>query len=124
MNHDYMNMKDNFGKRSYEEDEWFEFYVDLKEEVRDNAPAALGKGVEITRYLDADHSGDHLTRHSHTGILIFVNLVPIVWCSKCQSTMESSTFGSEVVALRTYLDIAKGLWYKICIMGVTINGPD
>ena len=32
-------------------------------------------------------------------------------------------FGSEVVTLRTTLEIVKRIQYKLCIMGVSINGP-
>ena len=41
-----------------------------------------------------------------------------MWYSKRQNTVESSTFGSEFVALR----VAKGLRYKLTMFGVPIDG--
>ena len=76
----------------------------------------------ITRNVDVDHAGDQITRWSHTGILIFFNSVPIFWHSKCQGTIESSTFGSKFVALKTALYIVNILQYKLCVMGVHTNG--
>ena len=70
-----------------------------QEEVPSDAPTPLGKPVEINAWVDADHAGDRLTRRSHTGILIFVQSAPIFWYSKRQATIESSTFGSEIVAM-------------------------
>jgi hypothetical protein len=39
--------------------------------------------------------------------------------SKRQATVESSTFGSEMVALRQAVDMIKGLRYKLRMMGVS-----
>jgi hypothetical protein len=33
------------------------------------------------------------------GILIYLNSAPIIWYSKLQATIETSTFGAEFVAL-------------------------
>ena len=77
-----MNVKDKIGKCFNNEANWFEFYGEVKEEVLANAPESLGKGVDITGYVDADHTGDQLTRRSHNGINIFFNSTPIVCHSK------------------------------------------
>ncbi len=64
---------------------------------------------------------NRVNRRSHTGILIYLNTAPFVWYSKAQTTVESSTFGSEFVALRIATDLFGGLWYKLCIVGVPID---
>ena len=110
-------------KRFNKNAEWFEFYGDVNEEVPSDAPVPLGRAVEINAWVDADHAGDRLTRRSHTGILIFLMSAPIFWYSKRQATIESSTFGSEIVALRTCLEFIKDLRYKLRMMGVPIEGP-
>jgi hypothetical protein len=51
-------------------------------------------------YVDADHAHDLVTRRSITGILVMLNNIPIRWISKCQKTVETSTYGSELVASR------------------------
>ena len=40
-----------------------------------------------------------IKKRSHTGISIYCNSAPIMWYSKAQSSVETSTFGSEFVAL-------------------------
>ena len=72
-----------------------ELYPDAIEDVPPNAPKPRGKPVQITCFVDADHAGDQVTRRSRTGILIFVNKSPIMFYSKRQNTVETSTFGSE-----------------------------
>jgi hypothetical protein len=64
-----------------------------------------------------------VTRRSHTAIIIFVNRAPIIWFSKCQNTVETSTFGSEFVAARIAVKLVEGLRYKLRMFGVPMDGP-
>ena len=63
-------------------------------------PSPKGKKVTLSTYVDAEHAHEQITRRSVTGILIFLNITPVKWYSKCQNTVESSTSGAELVALR------------------------
>ena len=56
-------------------------------------------------------------------MLIFVNRAPILWFSKRQATVKTSTFGSEIVALRIAVEMIEGLRYKLRMFGVKIDGP-
>lgn len=102
---------------------WKDFYGDVEEEMPPKMPRALGKSVRVTCFVDANHAGNVITRRSHTGIIIFVNNAPIIWWSKKQNTVESSTFGSEFVALRVARDLIVALRYKLRMFGVEIDGP-
>ena len=73
-----MNVKDHYPDSFNDKSEWFELYGDVKEDILKNVPRALGEGVEVTIWVDADHNGEKLTRRSHTGLLIFVNIAPII----------------------------------------------
>jgi hypothetical protein len=72
---------------------------------------------------DSDHAGDKLTHCSHTGYIIYLNGVPINWFLKKQNAIESSSFGSEFVALKTVMEKLRGLCYKLQMMGFEIDGP-
>ena len=54
------------------------FYPDAKEPRSHNAPEECSNSVQINTFVDANHAGDHLTRRSHAGILIFINRAPII----------------------------------------------
>lgn len=97
-----------------------ELYKDATEDIPKNAPKSRGKPVTITCFVDADHAGDSVTRRSRTGILIFVNSAPVIWYSKRQNTVETSTFGSEFVAMRQAFELIKSLRYKLRMFGVEI----
>lgn len=78
--------------------------------------------MSLNCFVDADHAGCQLTRRSHTGVFIFVNRAPVLWFSKRQNTVESSTFGSEFVAMRIAVEMIEGLRYKLRMMGIPIDG--
>ena len=61
----------------------------------DVMPEPRGDKVHITAFIDADHARDKSTCRSVTGIVIFLNSTPFKFYSKKQSTVESSTYGSE-----------------------------
>jgi hypothetical protein len=79
---------------------WMEFYPDAIEEIPKDLPPEKGPRVRMTVYVDADHEHDLVTRRSITGILVMLNNTPIRWISKRQKTLETSTYGSELVASR------------------------
>ncbi len=88
-----------------------------------NTPPPQGKPVVMSCFVDADHAGNRITQWSHTGILIFCNRAPILWFSKHQNTVETSSFGSEFVAARIAVELIEGLCYKLCMFGIPIEGP-
>lgn len=103
--------------------DWSENYPGAKEVIPPNAPAPRGKEVSTTCFVDADHAGCRVTRRSHTGIIIFLNKAPILWYSKRQNTVESSTFGSEFIAAKIAVEMVEGLRYKLRMMGIPLDGP-
>ena len=73
-------------------------------------------------FVDANHAGEKTTRRSMTGVLIFCNRAPIIWHSKRQNGVETSTFGSEFTAMKNSIKMIAVLQYKLRIFGVPIDG--
>jgi hypothetical protein len=103
--------------------DWKDVYGNVQEAIPSNAPEPLGKEVVIRCFVDADHAGDKLSRRSRTGFNIFVNGAPIVWYSKRQATIETSTFGSEFVTVKVATETIRGIRYKLRMLGIPIDGP-
>ena len=103
-------------------DGWKEMYPDAKEEMPPGMPEPKGNEVRISAYFDADHAGCLETRRSTTGMIMFLNGTPVKWYSKRQSTVESSTYGSEIVAGRITVEFAIEMRYKLRMLGVPILG--
>ena len=102
---------------------WTDFYGDVVEELPPKMPAPLGKSVCFSCFVDANHAGNVITRRSHTSVIIYVQNAPIIWFSNRQNTVESSSFGSEFVALRIVKDLLVALHYKLRMFGVRVDGP-
>ena len=100
---------------------WSSIYPEASEQIPSNTAEALGRSVITTCYVDADHAGCKATWRSHTGVLIYVNCEPVVWYSKHQNMVESSTFGSEYIALKTAVDLIEALRYKLRMFGIPIE---
>jgi len=103
--------------------EWTQFYPDAQEDIPSNMPKPKGLPAHITVFVDADHAHDKLTCRSITGILVFINGTPIRALSKRQKTVESSTYGSEMVAGRIATELIMELRYNLRMLGIPILGP-
>jgi len=113
----------NIDDRHFKSVDWGDFNPEATDELPPCMPEHLGVPVKVTCFVDVDHAGNLLTHHSHSGILIFLNKAPIVWYSKHQNMVESSTFGSEFVAMRIATDLIISLCYKLRMFGVPLFGP-
>ena len=77
-----------------------EFGAELNETMPENVPEPRGMGFVMSAMVDADHAADTTTRRSRTGFLVHLNSAPIYWMSKKQNSVETSSFGSECMAMK------------------------
>ena len=95
----------------------------LEEVLPDNLPTPRGLGFTMRAFVDADHATDSMTRKSRTGFLVYLNSAPIYWLSKKQTSVETSSFGSEFTAMKACTEYIRGLRYKLRMMGIPCDGP-
>lgn len=105
----------------FKDEDWIECYPDAEEYIDENAPEPKVDTVPITVFKDASHATCLDTRRSVTGILILLGNAPIFFYSKRQNTVESSTYGSELVAMRIAIENLLGLRYKLRMMGMDVE---
>ena len=74
-------------------------------------------------FVDADHSGEKLTRRYQSGFIIFLHMAPIYYCSKRHNTVETSTFGSDFMALKLACQYMRVLRYKLRMMEILFSDP-
>ena len=103
--------------------EWTDFYKYAEEAEPPNMPTPRGRHMSTHTFVDSDHAGDKVTRRSQTGVLIFCCRAPVISYSKRQNSVETSTYGSELVAMRQAIDLVKALRYKLRMFGIPIDGP-
>jgi hypothetical protein len=103
--------------------DWEDFYKYAEEPIPPNMPKPRGRSMSTHCFVDSDHAGDKVTRRSQTGILIFLNRAPVIAYSKRQNSVESSTYGSELVAMRQAIELVRSLRYKLRMFGIPFEGP-
>ena len=86
-------------------------------------PQPRGIGFIVSALVDADHASDSMTRRSRTGMLVYINSALVYWSSKKQTSIESSSFGSEFIAMKQCCEYLRGLRYKLRMMGIPVYGP-
>ena len=110
-------------ERRFQKYDWHDFYRGAEEAIPSNKPKCRGNSMSIHCFVDANHAGNTVNRKSQTGILIFCNMAPVIWYSKKQNTVEASTFGAEIVAMKNAIELIVALRYKLRMFGVPIEGP-
>ena len=110
-------------ERAFSSYKWYDFYHDTKEQVPNDMPPPCRHAVSSHCFVDVDHASNTVTQRSQTEILIFLNQALIVWYSKRQNTVETSTFGSEFIAMRTAAEHIKALCYKLRMIGIPVEDP-
>jgi hypothetical protein len=98
-------------------------HIQGTEAIPENMPEPRGMGFVMRAKVDADHASDTVTRRSRTGFLVFLNCAPVYWWSKKQTSIESSSFGSEFIAMKQCCEYIRGLRYKLRMMGIPVDGP-
>ena len=59
-----------------------ELYGYIKKELPPGILEPLGKNAHTTFFVDSNHYGNVVTRRLHTGVLVYVMNLPIIWLSK------------------------------------------
>ena len=113
----------NIDERIFKRYDCYNFYRGAKETIPTDFPKAFGNSMSTHCFVDADLAGNLISRRSQTGVLIFWNRAPVIWHSKLQSSVESSTFGSEIMALKNAIELIEALRYKLRMFRVPIEVP-
>ena len=100
-----------------------DFYGEVKEQFPLGILELLINSAHMTYFFNAYHAVNVATQRLHTGVLIYVINVPIIWFSKNQNTVQSSMFGYEFVAMWITRDLIILLCYKLRMFGVPLDGP-
>jgi hypothetical protein len=110
----------DYGDFQMSRQDFAEIYRDAEEELPHRMLIPRGRGVTITAFVDASRAANKVTRRSHSGYVIFIYRAPILWYSKRQQTVETSTFLAEFIALKVCLEAIEHLRFKLRCFGVPL----
>ena len=99
-------------------DEYWDAFEDIGIHVE-----AVGEELQITFLVDSDHAHDKKTRRSISGIVGFVGSTPVLWSSKRQTAVSSSTYAAEFMALRMGTEECINMRYMLRCLGIPVKSP-
>ena len=106
----------------FQSHDWTDIYPNPQEYIPDDVPEPrTSHPLAITVFVDASHATDLVTRRSITGYILFVGNSVIKYYCKRQNTVETSSYGSELVAMRIALEAILEVRYKMRMMGISIE---
>jgi hypothetical protein len=88
-------------------------HLDGEEELPPNMPEPRGQGFVNSSKVDGDHASDSVTSRSRTGFLVWINSCLVYFLSKKQTSVETSSFGSDFVAMKQCCEYLIELRYKL-----------
>ena len=74
-----------------------------------------------TAFVDASHAADEVTWMSHSGHILLVDGVPVEWRSKRQTTVKTSAFSSEFIAMKHCIEDVEHLRFKLRMFGIPLD---
>lgn len=98
-------------------------YSDFSEDEDTRLPVPLMNELSTNIFIDSNHGHDRITGRSITGMISFVGRTPITNVSKRQSSVQTTTFGAEFVALKKAVEEAITIRYYLRSMGVAVTKP-
>jgi len=114
------------GKPNIKQKEVFNFaaqYSYAVEEMDKNFPKPLGEELDINIFFDSDHGHDRKTGRSISGIIVYVGNTPIIWKSRRQGAVQTSTYGAELCAMRMAAEEAITICYMFRSFGIRVSSP-
>ena len=107
----------NFDSNNLQLQDWSQtVYGDDLTDRPPNMTKPQGQGFIVSAYVDSDHAGDTDKRISITGFFIYCKNALVCWMSKKQGYIETSSFGSEVVAMKACTEYIRGIKFKLQMM--------
>jgi hypothetical protein len=114
---------DELKKNSFHPD-FLDDYPDANEDIDPSLPAPHGFSELTTSvFFDAGHAHDHVTQRSISGIIVFVGSTPVLWQSKRQGCIATSTYCAEFVSMRTAVEEVISIRYMLQCLGVPVTEP-
>jgi hypothetical protein len=112
------------GKPDVKQKEVFNFadqYSYAVEEMDKSFPKTLGEELDVNIFFDSDHAHDRKTGRSISGVIVYVGNTPIIWKSRRQGAVQTSTYGAELFAMRMAVEEVISIRYMLRSFGIRIS---
>ena len=98
-----------------------EEYPKAVEDIDDYLTPPLVDELAITVFVDSNHAHNKVTRRSITGLIMLISRTPILYYSKQQGEVETSTNSAEFMAMRHAVEEVVALQYMLRCLSVNVD---
>lgn len=98
-------------------------YAYAYEDIDECFPVPKGKELPKSIFFDSDHGHDRKTGRSISGVIVMVGCMPIMWKSRRQEAVATSTYGAEFYAMKLATVEAITIRYMLRSLGVPVTNP-
>ncbi len=100
-----------------------EQYAYAEEEIDPRFPRPMGEELDVSVLFDSDHAHDKVTGRSISGVIVMVGSTPIIWRSKHQGAVQTSTYRAEFSAMRLATEETITIRYMLRSLGIRVSHP-
>ena len=112
----------NLESIKFEDHDWTDLYPFAEEHIPEKALKPYNDhALDLTILIDASFASCDMTKRSMTAVIAILGSTVVKTHCKRQHTVETSTYGAEIVALRIGVEIALEIRYKLRMMGIKFN---
>ncbi len=98
-------------------------YAYAKEEIDTKFPKPMGAELDVSVFFDSDHAHDKVSGRSISGVIVLVGSTPIIWKSRRQGAVQTSTYGAEFSAMRLATEETITIRYMLRALGINVSKP-
>ena len=86
-------------------------------------PDPLLPELDLTIFVDSNHSYDMVTGKAITDLLGFVASILVEWLAQRQASIQTATFWAELQGLKIIVEKVVAIRYYLRSMGVSVTKP-
>jgi hypothetical protein len=98
-------------------------YAYAHEELNPKFPAPMGEESTASIYFDSAHAHDKKTGRSISGVVVVLGNTPVIWKSKHQGAVQTSTYGAEFSPMRLATEETIAIRYMLRSLGIKTSDP-
>ena len=115
-------LDDELTKHTFHPD-FLEDYPNASEDIDSSLPEPFGEALQTSVFFDTDWAHDIATRRSIPGFIAMVGSTPLIWQSKRQNCITTSTYCAEFIAMRSAVEESISLRYMLRCLGIPVTEP-
>lgn len=98
-------------------------HIYVHEDIDECFPEPKGEELRGSIFFGSNHAHDRVTGRTISGVIVMVSCTPIMWKSRIQGAIATSTYGAEIYAMKLATEDAITIRYMLRSLGIPVTKP-